>query len=94
MRIWYQQPIIIPHQPEDVEIMLCGIMNECDGSKSLIEIQLVADDQVLILYSHNPTMRFAEEPTDDELIAKYNAKLVRLRLKAQKTDFSKLFPSV
>lgn len=94
MRIWYKQPVEVQNQPTETEIFLCGIMNSYDAHRPLIEIVLMFQERQQPLYSHNPVLRFAEEPADDDIVAKYNAKLVKLREKVGRTDFAKLFPPV
>lgn len=93
MRFWYTQTIHCTDQPNS-ELLLCGIWNEPDSGLPLIEIRLfdTANDQELVLYSHNPTMMRAEDPVDEDILRKYYPKIRRITETVTKKRFDDLFP--
>ncbi len=82
--IWYTERLKVISQPNDSTITLIGQYNTPQSGRDIIEIIVhIADgndtDKSVTLYTHNPTMLKSEDPTVEDVLHKYHAKVVKIR---------------
>jgi|6_EtaG_2_1085325.scaffolds.fasta_scaffold237777_1 hypothetical protein len=81
--IWYEKELLVKEQPEKCEIWLRGGYKPPGIGDPLITIYLSIDNLVAdsiigtTLFTHNPSMMRQEDPSRDDVLAKYNHKIVK-----------------
>ncbi len=90
--IWHDETLTVPNQPLDSTVRLIGKYNNPADSSSpnIIELSLVVDGFVTLLYTHNPSGLSFEEPIADDVLARYVQKVGKARRKIIGTDYSEL----
>jgi hypothetical protein len=75
--IWHKQALDLSGMPEGTSATLVGEYNI--ENTNLIEIYLSVEQggnvYKLLLYNHNPSMLAREEPSKDDVMSKYAAKI-------------------
>lgn len=84
--IWFEQPIV----SGDPDVILQGIYNEPSTERPLIEISLIWGEYIVPLYSHNPAALRQYEPTEEEVLAKYNNKIFKLKETVKKHSYDQV----
>jgi len=84
---WFHQTI----DRSDINIQIIGIWNNplSSASPNLIEIYAIIDEDERLVYSHNPKSSFnrqIEEPSIDDILAKYQKKIDKIIKKV--TEYS------
>lgn len=92
--IWHQESIIIKDRP-DLFVNIFAYYNppgRDNIDRSIIEIigEISSNDhsEKIILYNHNPSMLKAEDPSPDDISAKYFNNLVKAKRKLVNRDWA------
>jgi hypothetical protein len=87
--IWYNEEIKVPDQPPDIIIQLVGSYEPV--SHPAIQIVLrVTNIPDAVLFSHHPSGLCHEEPSDDQVKARYLCKLAKIYSRLVKTPYNEL----
>lgn len=94
--IWHYEAVKVIDQPSNVSVVICGMMNESDTDKDIIQIlvKLLSDngvDKTIVAYTHNPVMMRAEQPSAEDVLDRYQAKVNKIRSTLLTTDYLSLF---
>lgn len=86
--IWYEKDILVQEQPEQATVTLLGLYNP-PTVRIRIAISERPDDTLIIknLFSKTLSMMHYEEPTSDDILIKFNHKLVSIKKKLERTPF-------
>lgn len=89
--IWYSEAIKTKNQPPDIDILLVGSYNHPSTRLSIIMVELVIGHDRTLVFEKNPAILGAvEDPSPDDVWAKYSRNILRLRDKFSRTDFKDL----
>lgn len=91
--IWYSEALTLAGQPSDCSITIVGSYDTKSSNRNIIEINLdvsYADSSpyAVILYSHNPSMMRQEDPSAEDILQRYGAKLIKLKNNISALDYS------
>lgn len=102
--IWFEEELQSKDQPDYLTLTLCGFYNPPGGITPIIVIQLTVittaenipyagntpGDLILgkELFSKNPSALQHEEPTAEDVLAKYHSKILKFKNKIQNTTYA------
>lgn len=94
--IWYTEELTCPEQPEEATLTITGIYNPPGSRQSMIILRLSIEpkpgDTLILktLMEKNPSYLRIEEPSPDDIQARYYRQVLLSRDKILKTPFSKI----
>ena len=92
--IWYDKKVDIKNQPPELSVSLLGYYEEPKYSQQKIGIAIVVkdaqQDEAYILHTEDPRGLAYEEPTSDEILAKYQQRLSKIELSIKSRDYKSL----
>lgn len=92
--IWYEEPLSMQGLPDEYVISVMGIYHKPPSTHDIIEIlihlQSHNDSRQIVLYSHNPTMMKLEDPTAEDILCKYQAKINKISNTLSNYDYVSL----
>jgi hypothetical protein len=94
--IWYDETVNVKGTPENVTVSLIGHFDDMSRRQSLIEILVLIKfdeglEKSIIVYSHDPTMLKAEDPSAEDILHRYQAKINKIRSTLVNIDYDTLF---
>lgn len=85
--IWYEKEFV----KENAIVILRGIFtNPHERPQAIIQIQLSIGDLQRDLYVHNPSMRIIEDPSPDDVFARYASKIKKFEKYIEANDLEEL----
>jgi hypothetical protein len=91
---WYTEELRSPQQPDGAVLTLIGTYNPPGGNLPMITLRLhiepkPGDTQIVkSLMEKNPSMLRAEDPSEDDIQAKYYRQVLKAREKIEKTPYT------
>lgn len=90
--IWFEEEIKTKDQPEQATLTLSGDYTQPGEGISTITIHLIIESESndtirKTLFAKNPSMLRYEEPTSDEIMAKFQHKVLKLKEKIQRASY-------
>ncbi len=92
--IWFEEELQSQGQPDDIKMVLRGIYAPPGGAVPMITIMLSIDNHpgdisiTRTLFTQTPSVLRHEEPAAEDVLAKYQHKIMKFSEKIQNTTYA------
>lgn len=82
--IWYDKPVTIKNQPDNVAIRIIGYYQEPQYTNNKVGIAVILkedeQEEVTILHTHDPSGLAYEDPSAEDVLAKYEPRIRKIEM--------------